>query len=63
MQAEKKMSVVSSLHMFVGIDSSEKRKPETIKFYIKNKRGENAADEMARQYSVKAGTRRWPCLL
>ena len=48
MQAEKKMSVLSSLHMFVGIDSSEKRKPETIKFYIKNKRGENAADEMAR---------------
>ena len=46
--------------MSVGVDSSEKHKPETIEFYNKTKCGVDVADQMARQYSVKAGTRRWP---
>ena len=43
--------------MSVGSDSSEKRKPETIEFYNKAKYGVDVADQMTRQYSVKAGTR------
>ena len=46
--------------MSVDIDLSEKRKPETIEFYNKTGCGVNIADQMACQYSVKAGTRRWP---
>ena len=46
--------------MSVGIDSLEKRKPEKIGFYNKNKCGVDAVDQMACHYSVKEGTRRWP---
>ena len=56
----KNVCVLSSLHMSVGVDSPEKHKPETIEFYNKTKCGVDVADQMARQYSVKAGTRRWP---
>ena len=31
-----------------------------MEFYIKTKCGVDVADQMARQYSVKAGTHRWP---
>ena len=48
------------MHLSVSIDSTEKNKPETIKFYNKTKCGVDVADQMARQYSVKAGTRRCP---
>ena len=49
--------VLSSLHMSVGVDSTEKRKPEIynklkIEFYNKTKCGLNVADQMTRQYSV-----------
>ena len=49
--------------MSVGIDSAEKRKPETIQFYNKTKCAVDVADEIACQYSVKAGTRRWPVVV
>ena len=52
---KKNVGVLSSLHMSVGIDSSEKRKPETIEFYNKTKCGVDVADQMTRQYSVKSG--------
>ena len=51
----KNVCVLSSLHMSVGVDSSEKRKPEPIELYKKNKCGVDVADQMAHQY-----TRRWP---
>ena len=37
-----------------------KKNPETVEFYNKTKCGVDVADQMARLYSVKAGTRRWP---
>ena len=42
------------------VDTTTKKKPETVTFYNKTKCGVNIADQMARQYTVKAGTRRWP---
>ena len=51
------------MHLNISIDSTEKKKPETIKFYNKTKCGVDVTDQMARQYSVKAGTRRWPVAL
>ena len=51
---------LSSLHISVELSEFEKKKPETVKFYNKTKCGVDVADQMARQYSVKAGTRRWP---
>ena len=41
------------------VDTITKKKPETVTFYNKTKCGVDIADQMARQYTVKAGTRRW----
>ena len=58
MQA-KKVCVFLAISMSVGVNSSKNRKPETIEFYNKTKCG-HVADQMARQYAIKASTRRWP---
>ena len=42
------------------VDTTTKKKPETVTFYNKTKCGVDIADQMARQYTVKAGTRRLP---
>ena len=41
------------------VDTTTKKKLETDTFYNKTKCGMNIADQMARQYTVKAGKRRW----
>ena len=46
--------------MSVELGESAKKKPETVEFYNKIKCGVNVTNQMDRQYSVKAGTRRWP---
>ncbi|XP_058626543.1 uncharacterized protein LOC131537240 [Onychostoma macrolepis] len=46
-------------HQHVAI-STDKRKPETVTYYNRTKVGVDVLDQMARQYSVKGGTRRWP---
>ena len=46
--------------MSIELGKSEKKKLETMKFYNKSKCGFDVADQMPKQYSVKAGTRRWP---
>ena len=45
--------------MSVELGKSEKKKQETMEFYNKSK-CVNVADQMARLYSIKAGTLRWP---
>ena len=45
--------------MSVEVGESEKKKPETVEFYNKIKCGVYVADQMFRQYPVKAGARRW----
>ena len=57
---KKNVCALSSLHMSVELGKSEKKKPEKMKFYNKRKCGLDVADQMARQYSVKAGTHWWP---
>ena len=44
--------------MTIGTDA--KRNPETVAFYNATKYGVDILDQMARLYSVKGGTRRWP---
>ena len=44
----------------VELGASEKKKPETVEFNNKTKCGVDVTDQTARQYLVKAGTRRWP---
>ena len=45
------------------VDTATKMKLEIVTFYNKTKCGINVADQMARQYTVKAGTGRWPVVV
>ena len=51
--------ILSKLHTSVMVDTTTKKKPETVTFYNKTKCGVDIADQMTRQYTMKAGTRRW----
>ncbi len=51
---------MSTLHSSVNIGNDKKMKPETIEFYNNTKYGVDVLDQMARNYSVKSGSRRWP---
>lgn len=59
---DKKVFILSTLHNSLRIDESEnpKKKPNTVIYYNKTKYGVDVADQMARQYSVKCASRRWP---
>ena len=57
---KKNLCVLSFLHLSVELGESEKKKQEKMEFYNKSKCGVDLADQMARQYSIKAGTRWWP---
>lgn len=52
--------MLSSKHKNVKIKNDAKRVPETVAYYNKTKFGVDIVDQMARKYSVKAGSRRWP---
>ncbi|XP_046382231.1 uncharacterized protein LOC124153174 [Ischnura elegans] len=56
----KSVVLLSTQHKAFEICSSEKKKPEVILYYNSTKFGVDNVDQMARQYSVKRGTRRWP---
>ncbi|XP_051802911.1 uncharacterized protein LOC127533589 [Acanthochromis polyacanthus] len=57
---KKTVYVMSSMHSVIQTEDSRKRKPSTITQYNSTKCGVDAMDQMVRQYSVRAGTRRWP---
>ncbi|ROL48215.1 hypothetical protein DPX16_1652 [Anabarilius grahami] len=54
------VTILSTQHQHVAISTDNKRKPETVTYYNRTKVGVDVLDQMARQYSVKGGTRRWP---
>uniref|UniRef100_A0AAV2MH86 PiggyBac transposable element-derived protein domain-containing protein n=1 Tax=Knipowitschia caucasica TaxID=637954 RepID=A0AAV2MH86_KNICA len=57
---KKSVSILSTLHQTVLTGTEGKRKPETITFYNTTKVGVDSLDQMARLYSTKGATRRWP---
>ncbi|XP_065814652.1 activating transcription factor 7-interacting protein 1 isoform X2 [Labrus bergylta] len=56
----KSVALLSTMHPTVSIGSDRKRKPETVTFYNVTKVGVHVLDRMARRYTVKGRTRRWP---
>lgn len=56
----KKVSILSTKHKSIKIDSDPKKLPETIAFYNKTKFGVDVLDQKARKYSTKASSRKWP---
>ncbi|XP_043506207.1 uncharacterized protein LOC122526717, partial [Polistes fuscatus] len=57
---KKKVFILSSKHKCIKIGKSNKKLPETVEFYNKTKFGVDITDQMAKKYSVKSGSRRWP---
>ena len=57
---QKNVMVFSTLHPSVHVESSGKKRPETIDYYNRTKFGAEDNDQMAPQYTVKALVRRWP---
>lgn len=55
----KALTVLSSMHSSIEIDKSDKRVPETVKFYYDTKFAVDVAAMMARKYSVKSKSRKW----
>jgi len=59
-KAKKNVLIPSSLHQSVEIGHDTKKKPGTVKCYNDTKYGVDVVDQMARKYSVKSSSRRWP---
>ena len=60
---KKNVCILSTLHPSAIVDTTTKKKLETVIFHNKAKCGVEIADKMARQYTVKANTRRWPVVV
>ena len=53
--------LLSTMHPTVSIDTCHSKKlPETIAMYNRTKVGVDVLDQMARYFTCKSGTRRWP---
>lgn len=56
----KKVLLLSSKHTSQKIEQTRKKLPETISFYNHTKYGVDIMDQMAKKYTVKSGSQRWP---
>ncbi|XP_034735679.1 uncharacterized protein LOC117949486, partial [Etheostoma cragini] len=56
----KNLCILSSVHTSVGITDGPKAKPDSVTYYNNTKYGVDVLDQMAKAYSVKGCTQRWP---
>ncbi|CAH2084541.1 unnamed protein product [Euphydryas editha] len=56
----KNVLLLSTMHPDIQIETGTKKKPDVVSFYYSSKYGVDVVDQMARKYSVKAPSRRWP---
>ncbi|XP_068201199.1 piggyBac transposable element-derived protein 4-like [Palaemon carinicauda] len=56
----KNVLLLSTVHKKVEIGNDAKRTPDTISYYNNSKFGVDVVDQMARLYTTKAASRRWP---
>ena len=60
-KSKKTVCMLSSMHRSPDVDQTTvKKKPEIVLFYNKNKVGVDCFDQMARLYTTRSATRRWP---
>ncbi|XP_041834104.1 piggyBac transposable element-derived protein 1-like [Melanotaenia boesemani] len=57
---KKMVYVLSSMHTVIENEDTPKKKPNTVTKYNTTKCGVDVMDQMVREYSVRAPTRRWP---
>lgn len=55
-----KVLLLSTKHTSIKLKDNNKRTPETIAYYNETKFGVDVVDQMARKYTVKAASFRWP---
>ena len=48
------------MHKGIKISDNAKKTPETVSCYNETKYGVDIVDQMAKKYTVRSGTRRWP---
>ena len=59
-KAKKTVCLLSTMHRNPEVQQSDKKKPNVILFYNKNKVGIDIVDQMLRLYSTHCASRRWP---
>ena len=62
-KSKKNVLLVSTLHTNAAIGKNNKKNPETVKRYNETKYTVDAVDQMARKYTARTMTRRWPVYL
>ena len=59
-KTSKNVLLLSSIHKTVSISEGRKRRPESVEYYNATKFGVDVLDQMARLYTCKVSSRRWP---
>ena len=57
---KKNVLLLSTLHTDITIAENQKKTTETVRCYNETKYGVDVVDQMARKYTVRTMTRRWP---
>ena len=56
----KTVAILSTLHQSITIADNAKKTPESVKAYNVTKYGVDIVDQMAKKYTIRPCTRRWP---
>ena len=59
-KSKKNVLLLSTLHTNAAIADNQNKTRETVKCYNETKYGVDVVDQMARKYTVRTMTRRWP---
>lgn len=59
-KVKKHVLILSTMHKDITIADNEKKTPETVSSYNETKYGVDILDQMAKKYTCRTGTRRWP---
>ena len=57
---QKNVCILSTMHRTIVMGADPKKKPESVTDYNKSKWAVDILDQMARNYTVKVATSRWP---
>ena len=59
-KTKKNVAILSTLHQNITIAENAKKTSDSVKAYNNTKYGVDIVDQMARKYTVRISTRRWP---
>ena len=59
-KVNKHVLILSTMHKDITIANNAKKTPETVSSYNETKYGVDIVDKMAKKYTCRTGTQRWP---